>query len=342
MKKAAFVVPFICRSNRIFDLTDTFINRDNCMVSFSKLKTKLAQFGYDLSTHDINTVDESEFVLYLEMPRILPRPEHIKKSYLLLYETELVLPQNWNMAKHKSFHKIFTWNDSLVDNKKYFKMNWAHVFPERIEYNPAEKTRFCCMIAGNKSSTHELELYSKRLEAVRWFEQEHPDQFDLFGMGWNEVRLPGNHYFERYKALKFFKKMLNCFAPKFPSYRGKVDNKLDTLRSYKFSICYENARDIPGYITEKIFDCFFAACIPVYWGPKNISAHIPAECYINMRQYQSYEALYTQLVNMHAQEHRSYIDSISSYLASSQATEFTADYFADTIAKELLSNSIED
>jgi hypothetical protein len=42
-----------------------------------------------------------------------------------------------------------------------------------------------------------------------------------------------------------------------------VDSKKNTLEKYKFSICYENARDIPGYITEKIFDCFFAGCVPI-------------------------------------------------------------------------------
>jgi hypothetical protein len=46
------------------------------------------------------------------------------------------------------------------------------------------------------------------------------------------------------------------------SYKGKIDSKKDTLEKYKFSICYENARDTPGYITEKIFDCFFAANSP--------------------------------------------------------------------------------
>ena len=35
------------------------------------------------------------------------------------------------------------------------------------------------------------------------------------------------------------------------------------------------AREIPGYITEKIFDCFLARSVPVYWGPGNIADHVP-------------------------------------------------------------------
>ena len=39
-------------------------------------------------------------------------------------ENESVLPENWNMENHKLFDKIITWNDDLVDNKKYFSVNY--------------------------------------------------------------------------------------------------------------------------------------------------------------------------------------------------------------------------
>jgi len=45
-----------------------------------------------------------------------------------------------------------------------------------------------------------------------------------------------------------------------------VGHKKPIMEQYKFSIYHENARNIPGYITEKIFDSFFAGCVPVYWG----------------------------------------------------------------------------
>ena len=331
MKKAALVVPFICQKNRIFDLADTFINRDGCMVPFAMLKEKFAASGYNLSTQDINTIDASDCVIYLEMPAVLPKPDHINKSFLLLFETELILPQNWDLTRHSSFHKIFTWNDSLVDGKKYFKMNWSYIFPEQIISEPAEKNRFCCVIAGNKASNHELELYSKRVEAIRWFEKEHPETFDLYGMGWNEVRLPGNHYFERYPPLKLIKKALSALAPKFPSYRGKIANKLQTLRQYRFSICYENARDIPGYITEKIFDCFFAGCVPVYWGAGNIAQHISDDCYIDRRKFASYEELFAFMTKMPPETYLNYLRAASRFLKSTEAYPFTARYFVETI-----------
>ena len=215
-------------------------------------------------------------------------------------------------------------------------MNWSYPLPEKIECNMAEKSRFCCLIAGNKTSSHPLELYSARIEAIRWFEKNHPDEFDLFGIGWNEVRLPGRRFFDKYRLLKIVKDFLSLFCEKFPSYKGKVNRKLDTLRKYRFSICYENARDIPGYITEKIFDCFFAGCIPVYWGPDNIEKHIPASCFIDKRKYDSYEKLYDFIKSMTDERYLEYINEIERFLQSPSAEQFRAEYFAESVSETII------
>ncbi len=332
MKKATLVVPAVCQKNRIFDLSDSFINRDGCMVPFAMLKERFAQSGWDLSTQDLNQIDTSDCIIYLEMPSTLPRADKIEHSFLLLFETELILPQNWNLEKHKSFKRIFTWNDSFVDNKKYFKMNWSHVFPDNIKTSFAEKEKFCCLIAGNKASSHQLELYSKRVEAIRWFEKNHPDKFDLYGMGWNEVILPGARFFNQYFLLRLIKAVLSKFAPYYSSYRGRLDKKIETLKKYRFSICYENARDIPGYITEKIFDCFFAGCVPVYWGADNITDHIPAACFIDRRKFLSHEELYEFMEQITEEEYTACLSAAKDYLGSEKSEQFSAGFFARTIA----------
>ena len=184
------------------------------------------------------------------------------------------------------------------------------------------------MISGDKHSSHPLELYSKRVEAVRWFEQHHPDQFDLYGMGWNQTR------FNDEGVRRFLAKMpllRKHIGPHFPSYKGMVKEKLQTLGQYKYAICYENAKNIDGYITEKIFDCFFAGCIPVYWGAGNVADHIPSECFIDRRNFSSYEQLYDRLAAITAAEYEKYLDHIAGYLQSSQSCSFSAEYFIDTI-----------
>jgi hypothetical protein len=48
-----------------------------------------------------------------------------------------------------------------------------------------------------------------------------------------------------------------------------VDNKLDTLKDYRFSIVIENTRK-NHYFSEKLLDCFTTGTIPIYWGCESI------------------------------------------------------------------------
>lgn len=56
---------------------------------------------------------------------------------------------------------------------------------------------------------------------------------------------------------------------------------LSVFNKYKFILCLENSKQ-DGYITEKIFNCFFAKTIPLYWGANNINLFINEESYINI------------------------------------------------------------
>jgi hypothetical protein len=61
-------------------------------------------------------------------------------------------------------------------------------------------------------------------------------------------------------------------------------NSIELLRvfnRYKFILCFENSKG-DGYITEKIFNCFFARTIPIYWGADNINLFINKNSFINV------------------------------------------------------------
>jgi hypothetical protein len=332
MKKACIVVQQVYQNNKIFDLADNVINRDNCMYPFYLLKDKFLEEGYKLATNDINSIDTSDIVIYNEMPRKLPNKNDIRKSYLMIFESELIRPDNWDLEKHKYFHKIFTWKDNIIDNKKYFKFNFAQNIPITMNMDLSKKEKLCTLIAGNKKSNHPLELYSKRVEAIEWFENNHPENFEFYGIGWDNYS--SSNKYVNFLVTKL--KLSKLFALNYHAYKGKVDSKKETLEKYKFVICYENARDIPGYITEKIFDCFFARCVPVYWGANNITEHIPKECFIDKRHYNSYEELYIFLKTMNSHTYSLYIQAIEKYLKSEQAKEFSSENFASTIIEQVL------
>jgi hypothetical protein len=46
---------------------------------------------------------------------------------------------------------------------------------------------------------------------------------------------------------------------------GPVEDKVDALAPYEFSVAIENCCE-PGYVTEKLFDCFLCGTTPVYLG----------------------------------------------------------------------------
>ena len=136
----------------------------------------------------------------------------------------------------------------------------------------------------------------------------------------------------RLNRLKWLTKLL---APYYPSYKGKVGSKKATYQKYKFSICYENAKDFNGYITEKILDGFLGDTVPVYLGAPNITSHIPKNTFIDKRDFKTYEELYRYIKNMPENEYKNYLDSINKFLKGKDAYPFSAQCFADTLIGEI-------
>lgn len=58
---------------------------------------------------------------------------------------------------------------------------------------------------------------------------------------------------------------------------------LDVFVEYKFILCLENSYN-NGYITEKIFNCFFSKTIPLYKGAYDVYKFINRSRFINLRK----------------------------------------------------------
>lgn len=315
---------------------------DNLMYPFFYLAQQLEKLGHKSATIDTDNIENFDAVVFLEFPTL--KNKYFRQllklgrdnMYLLIFESPLIKPDNLDLKNHKYFKKIFTWTDELVDNKKYFKINYSHKIPEKLDFDINKKGKLCAVISGNKLTPHPKELYSERIRAIRWFEKNHPEDFDLFGMGWDRYNFQGNFLginIARLNRLAFLAKML---APNYPSYKGKIKSKNETYKKYKFSICYENIEGFPGYITEKIIDCFFAGCVPVYLGAPNITDHIPENTFIDKRNFHSYEDLYKYLKNMSNEKYAEYLEAIKNFIRSEKFYPFTAEYFAETLMREII------
>jgi len=340
MKKISFVAPPVFQNNRFFKSEDNLLNRDGLLAPMIVLKKEFARAGVDIGTQDIIPIETADAVIFENMPAEEDKDFRAaragnKKMYLKISEWGALHRGNDDLRRHADFHKIFTYQDDLIDNRRYFKLNYSFLMPDSVPMDISLKRKLCVLVAGNKLFRHRYELYSKRREAIRWFEANHPENFDLYGVGWDR---PASlfHYPFMEKIFRKLPLLGDEARGSYPSWRGRIEHKRDVLSSYRFAICYENACHVNGWITEKIFDCFFSGCVPVYWGAPNVTDHIPAEAFIDKRGFDNYDDLYQYLNNMPEDRYTRYLSAIEAFVCSPRSQPFSASYFADTILTEVM------
>lgn len=316
--------------------------RDAVTDPFLHLRDRLGALGHRLETADDRPLTDCAAVLFWDFHDDLLEPSPLRRAVraarhllrrgppvarplyaeclraglgdrmvLLTAEPPVVLPRNWDPAVHALFPTVLTWDDDRVDGGRFHKFRWpiAGRIPA-VEAVPFERKKLLVNISGNKLSTHPLELYGARRETIRHFERRHPDRFDLYGTGWEPRREDPEPY---------------------RSYRGTVRRKSDLFPRYRFGLCYENMRDAPGFVTEKIFDCMRADCVPIYWGASNITEYVDAGAFIDRRRFASDAELEEHLVGMTAAVYEDHRQAIRTYLASPRFSAFLPPAFADTV-----------
>ena len=328
-------------------------NRDNCLEPMRVLEQAAIQQGIELHTADVNKKNGvvPDFTLYVESIDFVE--SSAKKNYLILYETPLTVPRNAEFQYLNQFDSIFTWNRDLLLNG-FVDSNGNKIpakrFVEFFHPNPvpaecgnsfhsasfAERQDFICLIGSNRhANTHDdRELYSERVRAIRWFEMYAPGRLKLYGNGWKvpQKRL-GKLGKLQYRLEKIYPWLTS--TPVFPSYQGPAPTKHQVLAKTKFCICYENARDIPGYLTEKIFDCLFAGCVPIYWGESDIDQFIPKECFIDFRKFKNYEALNQFLNSITPEIFDAYQAAAIRFLKSNRFAPYRSASFAQAVVDHI-------
>ena len=338
------------------------------------LAKKLRDSGHTVSTIDTGDIHGYDKVVFFEFPQkggIFGGDKYFRQlvrsgftdMYLVCMEPPSVKPSNWVTANHRYFRKIFTWDDSYIDGKKYIELHsTSHKQADVLRFDYGLKQKLCTAVIRNKFSSHPAELYSKRREIISWFEENHPEDFDLYGVGWDRclgagilrpfnildgcfrrlgkyslALLGANNLFyklARTSNLVFFVKTRRHLEH--PSYRGTVPLARQVLEKYKFAICFENSI-ASGWITERIFDCFLAGSVPVYLGDPNITSRIPKNTFVDMRDFSSYEDLYAYMKSMTKERYIDYINAISVFLSGPGNYRFSAEYFVDTLYNQILS-----
>lgn len=226
-----------------------------------------------------------------------------EKLVLFIWEPETSIP----ISFYNDYSRVYTWDDSLVDNKKFFRFNYPYLMPMRENSIPFEEKKLCTMVVGNWTK--------ERLDILGFFESNYPDELECYG---------------RYQPE-------NISLWKGPiSGLHSGSEKISTLQKYRFCLCFENTIGLQGYITEKIFSCFAAGCVPIYWGADNIEDYIPKACFIDYRDFESHEQLYQFLSTMPSARHYEYIEAIQNYLDSGEAQIFSPAFFDNIIYEAII------
>lgn len=331
MKFAIFHVDKPYLNDEIFN-PDSKLNRDNCLSFYRKLKELLAEIQIELHTQDMIENDILDIVIFADIPKnpsvIHKYPKKCKKI-VLIYESEVIKPWNWDKNRHLDFDYIFTWNDDFIDNVKYFKFNFSFDPAGFVPINQEVKKKYdLVLMCGNHVSKHKKSLYHLRKELINFFEKNNDLNFKFWGPGWDkDFRLPA-------LSNRYTKKLLSSFPIIFKNYKnygGFAKDKIMILRESKFNFCIENATGFNGYITEKIFDCFKGRCIPIYLGPPNIQKFIPSDCYINFSQFKSMSELAAFIKGMTVEDQNAYLKNIDNFVNNLKDSEFTDSHNANNI-----------
>ena len=168
------------------------------MESFKK---RLLSIGYILETVDQNSLSNCDWMLFVDGDSLNSNIKHKKRNLyqecvdhkledkmaLLMTESKAINPYNYTKQLHDKFSTIFTWDDDLVDNKKFFKLFIPYPKREKELTAPILMTEKHLLIFPPINYQDFPMNYTACVGGqLNFFENKLGGQFDLFGPRWNK------------------------------------------------------------------------------------------------------------------------------------------------------------
>jgi hypothetical protein len=365
---ALFIDPFSYHftQDRLFDLESnrrgigTLFGGDNILAPYAYLYKWLRDRGIRVHTADYLLRGEGcrSKNLYISFGvcdnylRLTRRPA-VTFSAFFAFEGPIVDPVMYRkLAGVQDYAKrvyTFTDSDSLLPFVGRQLTCQQFTIPKsydgvREEIWGRDDRGFLVMINSNRlPCLFVQELYTERMRAVEFFSRT--GEIDLYGLGWDGpsfrpgwIRLPGTIQHLKRRCQRYWEWLRPdpLLRAARRVWKGTTLHKGETLGKYTFALCFDN-QILKGWITEKIFDCFYCGTIPIYWGAPDVEDHIPKECFIDMRRFSGYTDLRTYLKSLSAQEIGAYREQARAFLESPRYRPHTMRAFA-----ELMGHIIEE
>lgn len=281
--------------DKMFDLSDPVLNRDDMVIPFATLRDRHAQENTTLKTADYllsetggtGTVNDYYALGVTGNLAALRQRSDVRLKAFVLFEPPVVDPKPYAALADltAAFEQVYVHNTigdgySLagVDQSRLRKLFWPQPHQDVLEryWSRTGRQDRIVVINGNHiPATFNKELYSKRIEAMAALAKT--GSVDLYGRGWHKWWSRASMWMPYW----WHRRTLMSI------YKGPCASKYEVMSQYKYTLCFENMA-MSGYITEKIFDCFYSGTIPIYLGATDITDLIAPEAYIDARQFESW------------------------------------------------------
>ena len=362
---AVFLDPAVHQQlrNRMFDRTSAPYAGDDFLAPYVAIRDRLVASGLSVQTADYlpEQPDGRRHIIIsfgtharltahsVRKYRALARRKDVVLSAFFAMECPVVEPTLYEALPElrRYFRRIMSWSDS--DSLLPFTRERVEVghfcWPQSFDSVHAQlwsqrNRKFLLMMNANKlPRLYVNELYTARLRAIEYFHRF--GEIDLYGRDWDRMparmgksRLPWTfrRLIARTWPLRQRLRPNPLYVAAAEATRGATRSKSVTLAQYRFALCFENSM-VKGWMTEKLFDCFFAGTVPVYWGAPDVFDWVPSECFIDMRQFKDYAELRSFLHALTPTDEQRYREAARDFLASDQFMPFRRRTFADLIAR---------
>jgi len=248
----------------------------------------------------------------------------------LFMETPEIAPQN-NVSSCRNYDKVISFNPNLNEAGNHVMAELPCWDADDLSSQAFQKNRDYAsntfsMIAANKNfkkSVTYKDLYKERIKVIEYFEASQPQNFKLFGHGWNVRR--------KLLALPRLQKISRKLgiSGNLKSYEGVCISKNQVIKNSTFNICYENCV-YPGYLSEKVFDAILGGAIPIYWGHHGIPQTLKASV-IDASHFKSPRELIQYCLNLSIKERLEIIENGTQFLQS-DGQKHTHQKYATSIA----------
>lgn len=316
-------------NDRLFDLADPRLNRDDQLLPMSRLRDTQVARGHAVHTADLlfdGAPEERRGAEYFSLGMLRDYTTEafrgVRLKAFVIMEPPVVAPHLYDALPTltRLFERVYVHNAhgdgySLagVDASRLRHLFWPAPFSDVLAAqwgNPDRLNKLVLINGKHLPRGRPGELYGHRIEAMLALGAK--GRLDLFGRGWDRWRdrrwlLRPSYWMMRHRVASI--------------YRGACDSKYQVLSKYNFCLCFENM-EMRSYMTEKLFDCLYVGTIPVYLGAPDIEDFVPAETFVDARRFRSWESLWTHLESLDPTELTRMREAGAAFVRSERARPF--------------------